>query len=188
MKTGLILVDIQNDYFSGGRMELAGMVEASSRAKDLLSLFRERQWPTFHIHHIAAREGATFFLPDTEGAEIHESVKPLPGDIVIQKHHINCFRETQLLDELKKAAVERVVICGAMSHMCIDAAVRAAADLGFGCGVIHDACATRNVQFGDRTISAQEVHGSFMAALAMAYAEVLSLDAFIARAKGDDTT
>jgi len=188
MKTGLILVDIQNDYFPGGRMELAGMVKASSKAKDLLSLSRESQWPTFHIQHIAYREGATFFLPDTEGAEIHDSVKPLSGDIVIQKHHINCFKETPLLDELKKAAVERIVICGAMSHMCIDAAVRAAADLGFNCVVIHDACATRDVQFENRTISAQQVHGSFMAALAMAYAEVLSLDAFISRVKGVDTT
>ena len=188
MKTGLILVDIQKDYFPGGRMELVGMVEASSKAKDLLSLFRESQWPTFHIQHIAAREGATFFLPDTEGAEIHDSVKPLPGDIVIQKHHINSFRETRLLDELKKAAVERVVICGAMSHMCIDAAVRVSADLGFQCIVIHDACATRNVQFEGDTISAQEVHGSFMAALAMAYAGVLSLDAFTSKAKGADTT
>jgi nicotinamidase-related amidase len=179
MKTGLILVDIQNDYFPGGRMELTAMVAASSRAKNLLSFFRESLWPTFHIQHIAAREGATFFLPDTQGAEIHDSVEPLPGEIVIQKHHINSFSETQLLDELKKAAVERVVVCGAMSHMCIDAVVRAAADLGFGCVVIHDACATRNLQFEDKTISAQDVHGSFMAALAMAYAEVLSLGAFI---------
>lgn len=183
MKSGLILVDIQNDYFPGGRMELDGMVEASSKAKDLLSLFRESRWPTFHIQHIATREGGTFFLPDTEGAEIHDSVKPLSGDIVIQKNHINAFRETQLLDALKQAAVERVVICGAMSHMCIDAATRAAADLGFGCVVISDTCATRNVQFEGRIIPADEVHGSFMAALGMAYADVLNLDEFLSRGK-----
>jgi nicotinamidase-related amidase len=75
------------------------------------------------------------------------------------------------------------VICGAMSHMCIDATVRAAADLGFGCVVIHDACATRDVEFQGRTISAQEVHGSFMAALGMAYARVLSLNEFLSKAK-----
>ncbi len=169
-------------------MELAGIKEASSKARDLLTFFRENQWPTFHIQHIAIREGSTFFLPDTNGAEIHDSVKSLPADIVIQKHHINSFRETQLLDELKQAAVERVVICGAMSHMCIDAATRAAADLGFGCVVIHDACATRNVQFEGRIISAHEVHGSFMAALGMAYAEVLSLDDFLSRIKDTATT
>jgi len=186
MKTGLILVDIQNDYFPGGRMELVGMVAASSKAKDLLSFFRESQWPTFHVQHIAVREGSTFFLPDTKGAEIHESVTPLPADIVIQKHHINSFIETQLLHEVKEAAVERVVICGAMSHMCVNAAVRAAADLGFSCVVIHDACAAMNVQFEGKMITAQEVHGSSMAALGMAYAEVLSLDEFLKRTKAAD--
>jgi nicotinamidase-related amidase len=188
MKTGLILVDIQNDYFPGGCMELVGMAEASAKAKYLLSFFRESQWPTFHIQHVAVGERATFFLPDTEGSEIHDSVKPFHNDIIIQKHHINSFRETELLDKLKKATVERVVICGAMSHMCIDATVRAAADFGFDCVVIHDACATRDVQFEDKIISAQEVHGSFMAALGMAYAEVLTLDEFLSSVKGTDTT
>ena len=180
MKAALLLVDIQNDYFPGGRMELVGMVEASSKAAALLSCFRENQWPVFHIQHIAVRQGATFFLPDTRGSEIHDSVKPLPDEIVIQKHQINSFRDTQLLDNLKTAAIERVVVCGAMSHMCVEAAARAAADFGFDCVVVHDACATRNVQFKDQTISAQQVHGSSMAALNMAYAQVLSLDEFLA--------
>lgn len=179
MKTALILVDIQNDYFPGGRMELSGMKAAGSNAEKLLGFFRENRRPTFHVRHIATRPGSTFFLPNTRGAEIHDCVKPLPSDTVIQKHHINCFRETRLLDELKQAAVERVVICGAMSHMCVDAATRAAADFGFGCVVIHDACATRDVQFGGRTIPARDVHGSFMAALKMGYAEVMSLEEYL---------
>ena len=100
MKTGLLLVDIQNDYFPGGRMELVGINEASAKAKDLLSLFRENQWPTFHIQHISIGKGATFFLPDTSGVEIHESIKPLPEDVVIQKHYPNSFRETDLYEQL----------------------------------------------------------------------------------------
>ena len=179
MKTGLILVDIQNDYFPAGRMALTGMAEAGLKAKKLLSFFRENQWSTFHIQHIAVSEEASFFSPETQGVEIHPDIKPLPGETVITKHHINSFRETRLLEELRKAAVERVVICGAMSHMCIDATVRAAADLGFGCVLIHDACATRDLQFENKTITAPDVHGSFMAALGAAYADVLSLDEFL---------
>ncbi len=76
MKTGLILVDIQNDYFSGGRMELVGMQEAGSRAGELLSIFRQKSWPTFHIQHISVQQGATFFLPETEGVVLHESIEP----------------------------------------------------------------------------------------------------------------
>ena len=183
MKTALILVDIQNDYFAGGRMELAGMDAAGEKAGELLTLFRDNQWPTFHIQHISNYEGATFFLPDTKGAEIHAVVKPGSDDPVIQKHFPNSFRETPLLGELKDTGVENVVISGAMSHMCIDATTRAAADFGFGCTVVHDACATRNLDFGNKRILAQDVHASFMAALGSAYAKVLSCKDLIERFK-----
>jgi nicotinamidase-related amidase len=178
MKTGLILVDIQNDYFPGGRMELVGISEAGQMAGELLSVFREKNWLTFHIQHLSVRKGATFFLPDTGGAEIHECIKPLSDEQVIQKLYPNSFRETALLEELKKNQVEQVVICGAMSHMCIDATVRAAFDLGFKCVVIQDACATRNLEFEGNTIAADQVHASFMAALGSAYAKVLTAEAF----------
>ncbi len=181
MSTALILVDIQNDYFAGGRMELDGMDAAGDRAGELLALFRDNQWPTFHIQHISNYEGATFFLPDTKGAEIHAAVEPHPADTVIQKHFPNSFRETQLLDALKDSGVENVVICGAMSHMCIDATTRAAADFGFGCTVVHDACATRNLDFGKKKVLARDVHASFMAALGSAYAKVLSCSEFVSK-------
>ena len=176
MKTGLILVDIQNDYFPGGAMELVGIREAVTKARELLSFFRENRWPTFHIQHISGQEYASFFLPETAGVEIHDGIKPLSDERVITKHFPNSFRETGLLEELNKDHIERLVICGAMSHMCIDATTRAAFDLGFNCAVIQDACATRNLEFGGQTIPADQVHGSFMAALDSVYASVLGLD------------
>ena len=180
MKTALILVDIQNDYFAGGRMELVGMEAAAEKAGHLLAYFRENRMPTFHIQHISSREGATFFLPNTPGVEIHASVKPDPDELVIRKSFPNSFRETTLFDALKHAQVDKVVICGAMSHMCIDATTRAAADLGFQCTLIHDACATRNLDFGTQKVLAEDVHASFMAALNAAYAKVISCKDFIA--------
>ena len=178
MKTGLILVDIQNDYFPGGAMELVGIREAVAKAKELLSFFRENSWPTYHIQHISGQENATFFLPDTMGVEIHDDIKPFADERVISKHYPNSFRETGLLEELNKNRITQLIICGAMSHMCIDATTRAAFDFGFHCMVIQDACATKDLEFGDKTIAAEQVHGSFMAALGSAYARVLSLEEF----------
>jgi nicotinamidase-related amidase len=182
MKTALILVDIQNDYFPGGRMELSGINEAGATAKELLFFFRKNNWPTVHIQHISTQKGATFFLPDTDGANIHESITPLDQDTVTQKHYPNSFRETDLYDHLTGAGVKNLVICGAMSHMCIDATTRAAADLGFSCMVVHDACATRDLEFEGKTIPAKDVHGSFMSALGMAYARVLGFKDFLSYA------
>ena len=179
MKTGLLLVDIQNDYFPGGRMELTGIETAAARAADLLKLFRRKTWPVFFIQHIAADEDAAFFRPFSPGAEIHPSLQPEPGEVMIRKHYPNSFRQTLLQSELENASVDKLVICGAMSHMCIDATARAAADLSFECIVVEDACATRELRFGEKTIPAGHVHGAFMAALAAAYARVMTLDALV---------
>ena len=178
MKAALILVDIQKDYFPGGRMELVGMKEASENAREMLRFFREKKWPIFHIQHIAIKDGATFFLPNSQGIDIHENVTPISSEPVIQKHHPNSFLNTKLHEELLKAGIESVVICGAMSHMCIDATTRAAADLGFQCTVIHDACATKDLSFGGKAVPADMVHGAFMAALQSVYAKVMDLSSF----------
>ncbi|HEY9074299.1 MAG TPA: isochorismatase family protein, partial [Desulfobaccales bacterium] len=107
------------------------------------------------------------------------SIAPRPGEMVIEKRFPNSFRDTGLQEKLAAAQVEELVICGAMSHMCIDASTRAAADLGFVCTVIHDACATRDLVFGETVIPAVQVHGAFMAALAFFYARVLSVEEFL---------
>ena len=159
-------------------MELTGIEDAGQKAGELLSVFRENNWLTFHIQHLSVRQGATFFLPDTPGAEFHDCIIPLADEQIIQKFYPNSFRETALLEELKKNEVEQLVICGAMSHMCIDATTRAAFDFGFKCVVIHDACATRDLEFEGQKIAAAQVHASFMAALGSAYATVLTLEAF----------
>jgi len=174
MKRGLLLVDIQNDYFTGGAMQLVGMEQAAGRASALLQFFRERSGPVFHVQHVSRRPGATFFLPGTSGVEIHPAVEPLPGESIVTKVFPNSFRGTKLEELLKKQEVGRLVICGAMSHMCIDATTRAAFDLGFKCTVVEDACATRNLAFKGETVPSWAVHGSFMAALQGIYAEIVS--------------
>jgi len=173
MKPALIIVDMQNDYFPGGRMELIGIEEAAENARHALELFRAKNLPIFHIQHLSNRAGATFFLPETGGVEIHESVAPKSGEYLIQKHFPNSFRDTSLNGQLQNLNVEKVIICGAMTHMCIDTTVRAAFDLGFRCLVISDACATRNLEFGGVAIEAQQVHAAFMAALSNAFAQVM---------------
>jgi len=174
MIEGLLLVDLQNDYFTGGKMELVDMEKASANAKRLLKAFREQDLPIIHIQHISNRPGAGFFLPETDGAEINKMVTPQAGEMVVTKSFPNSFRETELLEVLKKLDIGKLLICGAMSHMCIDATTRAAFDFGFICRVAEDACATRNLAFRGRSIAAADVHAAFMAALSVPYAEIVT--------------
>lgn len=172
-ETALVLVDIQNDYFPGGAMELAGPVAAAGRAALALGLFRRAGGTVVHVRHEAARPGATFFLPGTPGADIHPLLAPIPGEAVVTKAYPNSFRDTPLLEILRERRVDRLAIAGMMTHMCVDATARAAFDLGFAVTVLADACATRDLAFDGRVVAAADVQAAFLAALGAVYASVV---------------
>ena len=174
MPTALLLIDIQNDYFPGGAMELAGSVQAGERAGALLAAFRARGLPVIHVQHVSTRAGATFFLPDTPGVEINACVAPRPGETVVRKHFPNGFRDTPLLEHLRRGDVTALVVAGMMTHMCVDTTVRAAFDLGLVVRLAHDACATRALAFGGSTVAAADVQSAFIAALNGLFAQAQS--------------
>ena len=179
MARALLLIDIQNDYFAGGTMELVGLDQAVSNAARVLAAFRADGAARFHVQHLAAHKEAGFFLPGTPGAEIHQTVVPRVGETVTQKHFPNPFRATALAAALQQSAIDERVVVGAMSPMCIDASVRAAFDLGFTATVVADACATRDLSFGGNPLKARDVHGAFMAALGSVYARVVTTDVLL---------
>ena len=75
MKTALVIVDLQNDYFNGGDWELVGTEQAASNAAKLLDHARQNDMPVVHIRHEFPTEDAPFFRPNSKGAEIHSSVQ-----------------------------------------------------------------------------------------------------------------
>lgn len=179
-KRALVLIDIQNDYFPGGRWALSGMEGAADNAARVLAAVRAAGDLVVHVRHEFPTPDAPFFAPGSVGAEIHPKVRALEGEPCVLKHHVNSFRETDLQAILGLHGVEEVVICGAMSHMCVDAGTRAASDLGYKCVVVHDACATRDQEFEGVTVPAAEVHAAFMAALRFGYARLVSAEEYLA--------
>lgn len=164
MNTALLIIDIQNDYFPGGKMELEGSMAAALKAGALLQCFREHGNQHIHIQHESRNSGATFFIPGTDGIRIHDTVAHFENEPIVHKQFPNSFRETNLLELLNKWEIERVVICGMMTHMCVDATIRAAADFGFQVLIAEDACATKNLTYGDVTVPASNVQAAFLAA------------------------
>jgi nicotinamidase-related amidase len=169
----LVIIDIQNDYFPGGAMELEGADAAAANASKALARARQEGVPVFHVRHLSTRPGATFFIPGTKGAEIHAAVRPLREERVIEKNFPNSFRGTELERALKDAGIKELVMAGMMTHMCVDASVRHAADLGYKVTLLGDACATRAQSFGGETVPARQVHTAFLAALNGFYAKVV---------------
>ncbi len=166
--TALLLIDIQDFYFPGGMSPLENPEKASLSAQKILEKFREKGMLVVHIRHNAK-----------SGAEIHEHVKPIQTEKVISKDRVNGFKDTDLLKYLKAHKVKQLVICGMMTHMCVEAATRAAHDFGFDCILIRDACATRDLKYGDKIIKAADVHLSTLSSLNGYYAKVMNTEEYL---------
>lgn len=91
---------------------------------------------------------------------------------MFRKNFPNSFRGTPLLEPLRHHDVQRLVIVGTLTQMCIATTTRAAADLGFECFVGHDACATRTLAFDGTSVPAAQVQAAFLAALNGSFAKV----------------
>lgn len=165
--TALIIIDIQNFYFPGGASELVEPEKAAEQAKILLNYFRENKGLVVHIKHD--------FSP---GGEIHQLVKPLDNEKVFTKKEVNAFLNTGLNEYLKRNNIKYVTLCGMQTHMCLEAGTRAAHDFGYECTVVEDACATRDLKFGDVVVKAKDVHYSTLSTL-KSYGKVVGLKEYL---------
>ena len=179
MKTALLLLDFQKDHFPGGKHPLANALEAAKRAYMILQCFREHGGRHVHIQHISQEPDATFFISGDRGTDIHDSVAHFEGEPIVYKHEPNAFRNTELLELLRSWEIERIVVCGMMTHLDVDATVRAASELGFQVVVAEDACATRELLHGETTIPADFVQKSFLAAF-KSYGKVMKSEEILA--------
>lgn len=178
MKQALLIIDIQNDYFKGGAMELIGSEEAAEEAALMINHFRNEGKTIVFIQHIAS-EQASFFRPNTEGVLLHRSVKPQQGERILQKSYPNSFRDTDLNSLLQKEGIDELVICGMMTHMCVDTSTRAAYDLGFNCTLIGNACATKSLTFKEQIVDSRDVQTSYLAAIDGTFAQVMDAKDYI---------
>lgn len=176
MTAALVIIDIQRDYFPGGRMPLFEPEAAAGAAGMILNRFRAQGRPVVHVRHEALAPGATFFLPGTDGVLFHPAVEPEEGELVITKHHPNAFLRTPLHERLGEMGVKDLVVVGMMTHMCIDTSVRAASDLGYRVTLAADATATRALSHGGVDVDAPAVAAAYLAALNGSFARVTAAD------------
>jgi len=168
IKTALMIVDIQNFYFPGDGPGLVNAVPASLKAKEILQIFRDKKQLIVHVRHKAEK-----------GFEIHKNVEPISNEKVITKEEINSFQKTDLLEYLRSNNINRLIIIGMQTQMCVEAAIRAGHDFGFECVVVHDACATRDVNFGDKIVKAEDVQTSILSIITDGgYSKVIDLNTF----------
>ena len=155
MDTALVIIDVQNDYFPQGKCELFQSEQALKVTKRLLKHFRERKLPVFYVQHISP-EDAAFFLPNTKGVQLHKEIEPLGSEYIIVKHTPNGFHETTLQEKLTSLSIKNLVMCGMMTHMCVDTT------------------ATKDLEWNGRKLPASFINDVYMASLNGRFATVMS--------------
>ena len=178
-ETALVVVDIQNDYFPGGKMPLPDMEAITARSVKVLSRFREKQLPVIHVQHIFQTDEAPFFTPDGKGKDIHPDVLPLDGEAHHVKSGLNAFVDTTLEDTLVKLGVRKLVFVGAMAHMCVEAAATTSSNKGYETVVLADCVTSPEVGYQGCEVSSEGVHAAAMAALDMGYSQVCLAEEFL---------
>lgn len=176
----VLVIDLQNEYLPTGKLPLTGIAATVANAVTVIDHARVNDIPVLHVRHESTSNEAPIFKPGTDAVAIQSAVMPASGEPVIVKNFVNAFRDTDLKQQLESRGIKEVVIIGAMSHMCVDAGVRAAADMGYTVTVLHDACATLDLEFNGVTVPAAQVHAAMMAAFAFGYATVTSTQAYLA--------
>jgi nicotinamidase-related amidase len=175
----LVVIDIQNEYFPGGAIPLPNAEGAAGLAAQAIEAARAAGIPVVHIRH-EEPESDEYFVPGSPGAEINEAVTPAEGETVIVKNYPNSFLETDLAERLSALGANRVAFCGMMTSMCVDATVRAAADLGLEPVLVDDACAAPDLEHRGRRVPSDAVHDAFCAALGDEIASLLDTRKFTA--------
>lgn len=178
MKKALLIIDVQNDYFPNGNCQLNKPEVALNTIKSLLKHFREKKLPIFYIQHVSIAVQANFFISETVGVQINKEIKPLDTEIIIVKHYPNSFYKTNLQKVLKQNKITDLVVCGMMTHMCIDTTVRAAKEYGYKITLISDGCATKDLEWNNVNIPAETIQSVFMASLNHKFANVITSKEF----------
>jgi nicotinamidase-related amidase len=171
----LVLIDIQQDYFDAAKLPIPEAERVAGNAAVLLDFADAAGLPVLHVQHVSPA-GSGLFARDSAGVAFHPRVAPRAGHEVITKTLPSAFAGTELDAWLRERGIETLIVCGMMTHMCVDSTAREAAHRGYKAVVVADACATRDLPGPDgTTIPAATIHVSTLAALGDRFAEVLDV-------------
>lgn len=176
-KAALIVIDAQQEYFAPiGKVVLPQGAAAVTKIAEALAWARGAKLPVIHVVHESRRPNASIFAPGSPALEIHHDARPVAGEPIVQKHLPGSFTGTRLEEMLRAQGIERVLLAGFMTQMCVDTTARQAAHLGFQVTVLSDATAAMAVTGPEgQTIPAEEVHRTHLGSLSGFLAEIKPL-------------
>jgi len=148
MKKALLLIDLQNDYFPGGKFPLWNTDVTLSNIEQAINAAKAKNVPIIHIQHIANPDMgiAPFFNKGSEGAKIHSRIlEAAPDAPIVIKEFADSFEKTNLEEVLKGLGVDELLVCGMMTQNCVTHTAISKSAEKYKVSILPDCCTTVDV-------------------------------------------
>lgn len=182
-KTALLMIDFQNEYFSGGRMPIPDGDAALAQARRLVAFADAHKIPVIHVQHVLPA-GAPLFASGGQTVQFHPQMQPRQGERIIAKDNVSVFAGASgpvLERALQQAGIDTLIIAGLQTHACVAGAARDAAPRGLNVIVASDASASRDLDLLDGSrVGHASLHAAALASIEDTFGMVLSTGQIVA--------
>jgi len=152
MKPALLVIDMQEVFFSEGPSVAESLNEAVMYINAAIDLFRARDLPIIVIEDIAEEEGR---IPGSKGFETSPLINLETGDLRVHKTYGNGFNKTNLHQELQDMHVDTLILTGFAATQCVTSTYRGALDLDYDPFIFRGSLADASP---DRVKFVEEIH------------------------------
>lgn len=178
MKRALLVIDVQNEYFTGG-LPITHPENSLEKIVTVMDTAYQNEIPIVTVQHSSPQADAKTFRRGSHGWQLQPQIAKRPYDLLLEKQMPSSFAGTNLEQWLRDRGVDKVVICGYMTQMCCDSTSRDACHRGFGVEFLSDATGTLDITNAAGAISAEELHRAILVTQAMRFGKVLSTKEWI---------
>jgi nicotinamidase-related amidase len=145
MSKALLVIDIQNDYFPGGKFPLWNSENTLNNVVAAIEKAQKSSIPVILIQHIAdtSKGNSPFFNPGTTGAEVHPRVlSTAPDAPLVVKGHADSFVNTTLEETLNQLNITELLVCGMMTQNCVTHTAISKSAEKYNVAILADCCTT----------------------------------------------
>lgn len=174
MSRALLVIDVQNEYFTGA-LPITYPEGHLERILEAMDAAIAKKVPVIVVQHHFPDAEKPFFQKGTPGWELHPEVAKRPCDLMIEKTLPGSFTGTELDAWLREQNIDTVTIAGYMTQMCCDTTARQAVHRGFTVEFLSDATGTLALSNSAGEVTAEELQRSILCAQQMMLSEVLDV-------------
>ncbi|EPR14330.1 cysteine hydrolase family protein [Ruminiclostridium papyrosolvens] len=178
MKRALLVIDVQNEYFTG-KLPVTYPSDSYGNILKVVDTANDKNIPVILIQHTSPGENAVTFKKGSSEWDIHPDLLLRKYNYIVEKYLPGSFTNTNLESVLKELDIDTVTITGYMTQMCCDTTARQAMHMGYSVEFLSDATGTLQFSNNAGTISAEDLHKAILVTQAARFSKVLSSDEWL---------